>query len=209
MSYRAKNYILKSSIPRYQQIYSLAFPGDPAPINRLNTALAIAAFERTILASEAPFQKWLRGNKTSMTDEQKRGAIIFFGKANCVSCHTGPALNSMTFYALGMNDLDGSCDNRVNPTPFGGTIPEGVRKGRGGFTGHSEDMYKFKTPSLYNLADAPFYGHGSSFCTIYEVVGLPEQRRSAESARSAGVSCAGIRAARAWVRGDYGSCCYP
>ncbi len=159
-----------TTIPRYQEMYSLAFPGDPAPINRLNTALAIAAFERTILASEAPFQKWLRGNKTSMTDEQKRGAMLFFGKANCVSCHSGPALNSMTFHALGMNDLDGSCDSRVNLTPFGGTIPEGVRKGRGGFTGQPGDMYKFKTPTLYNLADAPFYGHGSSFCAVYEVV---------------------------------------
>lgn len=159
-----------NDIPRYQQMYSLAFPGDEAPINRLNTALAIAAFERTILASEAPFQKWLRGNKTSMTDEQKRGAILFFGKANCVACHTGPALNSMTFNALGMNDLDDSCDPRVNLTPFGGTIPEEVRKGRGGFTGRPDDMYKFKTPTLYNLADAPFYGHGSSFCAVYEVV---------------------------------------
>lgn len=158
------------AIPRYQRLYALVFPGEPEPINRLNTALAIAAYERTLLANEAPFQKWLAGNKTAMTESEKLGAILFFGKANCVSCHTGPALNSMTFHAMGMNDLDGSYDSRVNLTPFGGTVPADTRKGRGGFTGHPEDEYKFKTPQLYNLADSPFYGHGASFGTLREVV---------------------------------------
>ena len=68
--------------------------------------LAVAAYERTVLANQAPFQAWLRGNTGALTDRQKAGATVFFGKAGCVSCHTGPALNSMAFHAIGMNDLD-------------------------------------------------------------------------------------------------------
>ena len=160
-----------ATIPQYQELFAEAFPGDPDPINRLNAALAIAAFERTVLANRAPFQAWLRGNRKAMSERQKRGAVLFFGEANCVTCHTGPALTSMTFNALGMNDLDGSYDiGRVNLNPFGGTVPEDVRRGRGGFTGRPEDNYKFKTPQLYNLKDGPFYGHGSSFSSVRQVV---------------------------------------
>lgn len=160
-----------NTIPRYQNMFQLVFPADPAPINRLNVALAIAAFERTVLANDSPFQHWLRGNSNAMTRAGKRGAILFFGKAGCVACHTGPALNSMTFYALGMNDLDGAWDvTRVNLAPFGGTVPDAARKGRGGFTGLAEDEYKFKTPQLYNLLDSPHYGHGASFATVREVI---------------------------------------
>lgn len=155
----------------YRPLFRSAFPGESDPVHRLNAALAIAAYERTLLATEAPFQKWLRGRPGAMTDAQKRGAIVFFSTGNCVECHTGPALSSMTFHALGMADLDGSCDeNAVNLTPFGGTIPPDVRLGRGGFTGRDEDMYAFKTPQLYNLVDSPFYGHGASFGTVRAVV---------------------------------------
>jgi cytochrome c peroxidase len=157
-------------IPFYQQLFEQAFPGDANPINRLNSALAIAAFERTVLANRSPFQRWLRGESLAMSEEQLRGALLFFGKAECSACHTGPALSSMTFFALGMNDLDGAVDPRVDLRSFGGTVPDDVRRGRGGFTGLVADNYRFKTPQLYNLADSPFYGHGASFATIRDVI---------------------------------------
>jgi cytochrome c peroxidase len=107
----------------YAMMFNEAFPGEtvdptstersseptliPQPIDRRRAGLAIAAYERTILASKAPFQHWLRGRRGAMTDQQKRGALLFFGKAGCVACHTGPALNSTTFHALGMPDLAG------------------------------------------------------------------------------------------------------
>jgi cytochrome c peroxidase len=160
-----------ANLSLYQARFRAAFPGEPVSIDRLHAALAIAAYERTLLSDQAPFQKWLQGNKNAMTDAQKRGAIVFFGKAGCVACHTGPALNSMQFHALGMNDLDGSIDmGRVDLTPFQETVPDAVRRGRGGFTGVAEDDYKFKTPQLYNLKDSPFYGHGASFGTLRDVV---------------------------------------
>ena len=160
-----------ASNKRYARLFRLAFPDQSRPVNRLNAALAIAAFERTIIANRAPFQRWLWGARVAMSEQEKRGAILFFGKAGCTECHTGPALNSMTFHALGMKDIDGSyASGRVDLRPFGGVVPDKDRRGRGGFTGDPNDDYKFKTPQLYNLTDSPFYGHGASFSSILQVV---------------------------------------
>lgn len=151
----------------YGDRFQEAFPGMSASerYTLKATGLAIAAYERTILANEAPFQKWLAGDQNAMTDTEKKGAILFFGKAACVSCHRGPALNSMAFYALGMDDLNG-------PGVYGteGDGANNANKGRGGFTGLEEDMYKFKVPQLYNLTDSRFYGHGGSFESVKEVI---------------------------------------
>ncbi len=153
--------------PSYKMLFDRAFPDLPEAkrYNDTIAGLAIAAFERTMLANQAPFQKWLNGDEGAMSDTEKRGAILFFDKAKCVSCHTGPALNEEAFYAIGMKDLVGEgVTNTVGQDFF--TSAEG----RGGFTGKSEDLYKFKVPQLYNLTDSPFYGHGGSFTTVKEVV---------------------------------------
>ena len=156
-----EDFILNSA---YKDLFDAAFPNsDPAQrYSRVNAGLAIAAYERTVLPNEAPFQQWLRGNEAAMNEEETNGAELFFGKANCFSCHSGPGLNSMSFYAIGMNDLAGP--EVIND------VDDFTKKGRGGFTGNSEDDYKFKTPQLYNLKDVTFYGHGGSLTTIKDVV---------------------------------------
>jgi cytochrome c peroxidase len=97
-----------------------------------------------------------------MSEFELRGAILFFGKGECVACHTGPALNSMTFYSYCMKDLEG-------PGVIGG-VDDATRRGRGGFTGNPADDYKFKTPQLYNLYDARFFGHGATFHSVRDVI---------------------------------------
>lgn len=156
----------------YKKLFDEAFPDVPEATRytRETAGLAIAAFERTILANEAPFQKWLDGDLTAMSDAQKNGAILFFGKAQCGTCHTGPALNAMEFYALGMNDLSGTGVFGVTQTEL-----DNAGKGRGGFTGNTQDMYKFKVPQLYNLSNSPFYGHGGNFTTIKSVIAYKNQ----------------------------------
>ena len=164
---------LCESVELYHDLFDIAFQEFPVE-NRYTertAGLAVAAYERTVLSNQAPFQEWLRGDNTAMSDAQKRGAEIFFGKADCASCHNGPALNDMNFYALGMPDL-------VGPGVYAGTGAEGAAQGRGGFTGEDEDMYKFKTPQLYNLKDSPFFGHGGTFRSVREVV---EYKNNAES----------------------------
>ncbi len=152
----------------YKDWFDLAFPKVPESkrYSKLNAGLAIAAFERTVIADQAPFQLWLKGDKQAMTDEQKLGAMLFFGKAQCNSCHDGPALNSEEFFALGMNDFeDGDGVIINNPADF-----ERSKKGRGGFTKKEEDMFKFKTPQLYGLKTMGFYGHGGSHASIRDII---------------------------------------
>lgn len=151
---------------KYENYFRQVFGDSDDAVSRRNAGLAIAAFERTILANEAPFQRWLKGNPRAMSAAEKRGALVFFGdKASCSTCHSGPALNSESFHALGMLDLDEGASGL-----HAGAIPAGARLGRGGFTGDADDNYKFKTPQLYNLTDSPFYGHGASFRSVREVV---------------------------------------
>ncbi len=132
---------------------------------RITAGLAIAAYERTLLANQAPFQQWLKGNKAVLTEQEKRGAILFFTKAECASCHQGPALNAMEFHAIGVKDLI-DCPEEV----FRTGPQDSANLGRGSFTKLASDNYKFKVPQLYNLSDSPFYGHGSSFRSIAAVV---------------------------------------
>ncbi len=151
----------------YDSMFDQVFSNVPQDerYSREHTGLAIAAYERTLLANEAPFQKWLKGDANAMSDQEKRGAILFFGDAGCASCHNGPGLNSMEFHAIGMNDLF-DC---IEPTFK--TLPDNTENfGRGGFTGNPEDMFKFKVPQLYNLADSPFFGHGASMRSIKAVI---------------------------------------
>ena len=130
----------------------------------LTTAgLAIAAYERTIMANESPFQKYLGGNNYALSDHQKKGATLFFGKAKCATCHTGPALNKMEFHALGMNEFEPEAVTHYDPE-------DPAQLGRFTFTGKEEDKYLFKTPQLYNLKGLNFLGHGASFNSIREVI---------------------------------------
>lgn len=152
----------------YTAMFDAAFPDVPVSerYSPLSGALAIAAFNRTVLANRAPWQKWLKGEKNALTDHQKEGAKIFFDKGKCFECHTGPALKSLEFHAWGMGDLNVGGRGPVQSKSFNlNTI-----KGRGEFTGRAEDDYKFKVPTLYNLKDNPFYGHGSTLNSVKEVI---------------------------------------
>lgn len=148
----------------YKRLFDSAFPQVPLEerYSKLNAALAIAAYERTVVASEAPFQKWLKGDETAMDESQKKGAMIFFGKGQCYSCHSGPGMNGMSFHALGMGDLSGE-EIHLEPGM-------NDKLGRGGFTKNPDDNYAFKTPTLYNLKGLKFLGHGGSFSSVREVI---------------------------------------
>ena len=158
----------------YKELFDVAFPEIPEDerYDKEFAGLALAAYERTLLANQSPFQNWLKGDKNALTNNQKEGALVFFNN-NCVSCHNGPALSSMEFHALGFADLENS-PNVIN-------IPaeNALDRGRGSFTGNPDDDYKFKVPQIYNLKDSKFYGHGASFTSLqelieYKVKGVPE-----------------------------------
>lgn len=162
----------------YTQMFDEAFPEIPVGqrYSRETGAFAIAAYFRTILTNRAPFQNWLKGDKSALTDKQKKGALLFFGKAGCSNCHNSPSLNSSPhqFFALGVKDHYQTGLNVFR------TGPSDKRNlGRGGFTESEGDKFKFKVPQLYNLRDVGFYFHGASKRTLREVVeyfndGIPE-----------------------------------
>lgn len=159
----------------YLAMYDEAFGEFPVEerYSPVTTSFALSAYIRTLLTTEAPFQKWLKGDQEAMSNQEKLGAQLFFSKAGCFRCHKGPALNAMEFHALGVRDL------HENPNVYGTSIEDKRNLGRGGFTKREEDMFKFKVPQLYNMGDSPFYFHGSSKRSLLAVVdyfnkGVPE-----------------------------------
>ena len=137
----------------YASLWQSVWADDSVTTERIG--LSMAAYERTVMANKSPFQRWLKGESGAMTLAEKRGALVFFSdESECTACHTGPALSSMAFYALGMPDMPGA------PTD----------PGRAGLTGEESDRFTYKVPQLYNLTDAGFMGHGSSFRSMREVI---------------------------------------
>lgn len=151
----------------YKPYFDAAFSEYPESerYSRLTAALAMAAYLRTLISNKAPFQKYLRGQEDAMSDQEKRGALLFFGKAGCYKCHNGKPLNNPDhFFAIGVKDLYES-GLAIN------TDENSIRNfGRGGFTKKPEDMFKFKVPQLYNMCQTNFYFHGSSKRTMMEVI---------------------------------------
>lgn len=164
----------------YVDMYNAAYPNGYNDQTEA-AGLAIAAFERTIISNEAPFQRWLRGDSDAMSEDQIKGATLFFGRAGCADCHRGPGLSSEVgategemFFALGFADFD------PNNSQITGIVSDPESRGRGGFTREVEDNYKFKVAQLYNLKDTNVFGHGASFQSVRDVVsykntGVPQK----------------------------------
>lgn len=161
----------------YKSLFDKAFPdvAEADRYTRRTASFAISAYLRTLVTDRAPFQLWLKGYKQAMTDQQKRGAVLFFGKLGCDGCHFDKNLGSTTFHALGLKDL---FENGGLKT----SLADRRNLGRGGFTGEAADMFKFRAPQLYNLGDGGPYFHGATKNSLEEVVdyfnnGIPENPR--------------------------------
>ncbi|MFQ5446731.1 MAG: cytochrome-c peroxidase [Saprospiraceae bacterium] len=163
----------------YKPYFDAAFSEYPESerYTTLTGSFAISAYLRTLISNKAPFQDYLKGQHDALSEQEKRGGLLFFGKAGCYKCHNGKPLNNPDhFYAIGVKDLY-ECATAIN------TGVDAIRNfGRGGFTRKEEDMFKFKVPQLYNMKDTPFLFHGSSKHSLEEVVdyfdtAVPENSR--------------------------------
>jgi cytochrome c peroxidase len=119
------------------------------PVTRDGIAKAIAAFERTLVTGPSAFDRFLAGDSDALTAVAKEGLELFRGDAGCIRCHNGPLLSDSQFYRLGVAFLD---------------------KGRGAVTGQATDDFKFRTPSLRNIALTAPYMHDGSSQSLIEVV---------------------------------------
>lgn len=142
---------LLNSIPAYRKAFEKVF-GGPATPDRI--AKAIAAYERTLNATNSPFQRYVHGDEKALSAAAKRGFDLFQGKAECVACHTPPLLTDNDFHNIGV--------------PQVGPLKED--DGRYAVTHNPEDKGKFKTPSLYNSASFQFFMHDGAFSTMQQVV---------------------------------------
>ena len=169
----------------YTALFDVAFPSidEEERYTRQTASLAYSAYIRSIISNKAPFQNWLKGNESALDYKAKKGAILFFSKANCSTCHYNENLGSPEFHALGVNDM--------YQQPSYSTEEEDFRNlGRAGFTQRDEDLYKFKVPGIYNIADSDFFFHGASVKKIEELVeyfdlAIPENSKVPESQISA------------------------
>jgi cytochrome c peroxidase len=116
-------------------------------------AKAIAAFERTILSGPSPYDRFIAGDKSALSDAAVRGMTLFEGKAGCDACHTGPMFSDQSFHNIGVG--------------MGRPEPD---IGRQAVTSDPQDRGKFKTPSLRNVALTWPYLHDGSAATLADVV---------------------------------------
>jgi cytochrome c peroxidase len=144
-----------AAIPGYVTEFKKVFNTKP---DRSGIAKALAAFQRTLVTGPSPLDRYLAGDKDALSGEAKRGFNLFRGEAGCIDCHNGPLLSDGKFYRLGVSHKD---------------------EGRAKVTGKKEDRYRFRTPSLRNVAETGPYMHDGSQKTLDDVVtfyfrGIPD-----------------------------------
>ncbi len=151
--------------PEYIDLFTDAFPevnGDPANMTILHLGTAIGAFQAVAFRSDnSPFDRFLRGESDAMSRSAKSGMRLFYGSAGCSSCHSGVFQTDHDFHAIGIPQVG----------PGFGDGPSGYEDfGREGFTGDPADRYRFRTPSLRNVALTGPWGHNGAFNSLREVV---------------------------------------
>jgi cytochrome c peroxidase len=166
-------------VPEYRTAFKEVF-GDDWPLVR-HAYMAIAAFQRTLVQTDTPFDVYMRGDDDALSDAQKRGLELFTGKANCSACHNGPLLTNEAYYNLGVPPYDGWEDDEIAQITFRfelfakGSTEEMYRstKDDPGLyfrTKHKADKGKFRVPSLrYTKYTFP-YMHNGMLETLRDVV---------------------------------------
>lgn len=138
-----------SKIEGYSPLFAAAFDGD-AEITADRIAMAIATYERTVISGEAPFDRWIKGQRSAMSTSAERGFQLFNGKARCAACHSGWRFTDDSFHDIGLDDDD---------IGRGAELPGIVKM-----------QHAFKTPGLRNIDQRAPYMHDGSLATLADVV---------------------------------------
>ncbi len=142
--------------------FAAALPGKP--INLDSMATAIAAFERTLEPGTAPFDRWIDGDEQAISEQAKRGFVLFNGSTNCFACHSGWRFTDDKFHDIGTTTTDPGRGRVVKDDPL--------------------MQFAFKTPTLRSVALRPPYMHNGSQATLtdvlkhYETGGIDRPSRS-------------------------------
>ena len=137
-----------ATIAEYKPLFEASFPGVGLKPGTL--AQAIATYERTVVSEQAPFDVWIEGNEQAISEEAKRGFVLFNTKAQCSSCHEGWNFTNDGFQDIGLASAD---------------------VGRGEFMpGVVKMKHAFKTPGLREIARRSPFMHDGSIATLEQVV---------------------------------------
>lgn len=170
------------SVPEYVNEFKQVF--GTADITRERIAMAIAAFERTLISRNAPIDRYLKGDNDALSIEMKKGLEIFTGKGKCSDCHFGVNLNDDKFHALNVpENPEFQADPRVAATRrFVAKLNhfEDFRNlredpGRYLITKEITDWRAFKTPTLRDISKTAPYMHNGIFDTLEEVIEFLDQ----------------------------------
>ncbi|MEO8089356.1 MAG: cytochrome c peroxidase [Gemmatimonadales bacterium] len=149
------------AIPEYVSLFQAAYPAlAPADLGFQHAANAIAAFEAQAFTSvNSPFDRYVGGDVAALGEPEKRGALLFFGKAGCGSCHLGPHLSDQQFHAIGVP--------QVGP---GMSPDEPQDRGLAQVTASQADRFRFRTPTLRNVELTGPWMHDGAYTTLEAAV---------------------------------------
>src|SRR5215510_3331868 len=144
------------AIPEYVRLFDKAFGGaSGSAVSMENVTFAIAAFERTIISNNSPFDRYAAGDPTALTVEQRRGLTLFRSlKTRCFECHGFPTFANPDFKVIGVPTMPGQPDDL----------------GRSEIEGGEPYKNAFKVPTLRNVALTAPYMHNGRFQTLEEVI---------------------------------------
>jgi cytochrome c peroxidase len=140
------------SMPGYVAEFKKAFGSDKIDIDRVTTA--IAAFEETLVTPNSRFDRWLKGEKKALSQQELAGYQLF-KDSGCTACHNGPAVGGNSFQKFGVVE------------PYKTSNPA---EGRIAVTGKDADRFYFKVPTLRNVELTYPYFHDGAAATLKDAV---------------------------------------
>ncbi|MEZ5775087.1 MAG: cytochrome-c peroxidase [Hyphomicrobiaceae bacterium] len=147
-----------TSMPQYVEWFKAAFPDEADPVSFQNMAKAIEAFEATLI-TPAPFDAYLNGDETALSDEQKKGLALFMDKG-CAACHSGVNVGGHGYYPFGVVEKPGA-----------DVLPE-TDRGRFAVTKTADDAYVFRAAPLRNIALTAPYFHSGKVWDLSQAVAI-------------------------------------
>jgi cytochrome c peroxidase len=153
---------------RFGKIFHSVRAGGPITFDMFGSA--IAEFEFTLVFADAPIDQFARGRKNALTDEQKRGALLFFGKARCVACHkvsgeSNEMFSDFSQHVIGVPQIAPVAGNVTFDGP-GQNEDFGLEQ----ITGDPNDRYMFRTSPIRNVALQPAFFHNGAFTRLEDAV---------------------------------------
>lgn len=161
-------------VKKFGEVFDTVRAGAPIDIGIGMFARAVAEYEFILKGANAPIDRYARGDSTAMTAAEKRGALLFFGKANCVACHAvGGGANEMfsdfAMHNIGVPQIAPRFGPGSGNVVFDGPA-EDEDVGFAQVTGLATDRYRFRTSPLRNVALQPAFFHNGAFTRLDDAV---------------------------------------